>query len=149
MAVARDVANDRRLARPPLDAHALEHVGNSELQERSTARDEARPGVANNEIPSALLQALFAAIDRRGELEPVADADGVLGVQRGFESAAKGWRHHVATLEIVYDRTAFKSRTMEVMRQTCLCFLTALMCTIHQRLLTVIVVAATSPTTSI
>ena len=80
----------------------------SRLQERSTARDEARPGVANNEIPSALLQALFAAIDRRGELEPVADADGVLGVQRGFESAAKGWRHHVATLEIVYDRTAFQ-----------------------------------------
>ena len=30
---------------------------------------------------------------RRGELEPVADAEGVLDVQRGFESAAKGWRH--------------------------------------------------------
>ena len=51
----------------------------------------------------------IVATGRRGELEPVADAEGVLDVQRGtngFESAAKGWRHHVATLEIGYDRTA-------------------------------------------
>ena len=38
----------------------------------------------------------IVANGRRGELEPVADAEGVLDVQRGtngFESAAKGWRH--------------------------------------------------------
>ena len=34
----------------------------------------------------------IVANGRRGELEPVADAEGVLDVQRGFESAAKGWR---------------------------------------------------------
>ena len=49
-----------------------------------------------------------------GELEPVADTEGLLDVQRGFESAANGWRHRVAALDTWYDRAACICATIEV-----------------------------------
>ena len=52
-------------------------------------------------------------VDRHlGEVEPVADADGVRDVQRGFESAANGWLHRVAALDTGYDRTTCNFATI-------------------------------------
>ena len=48
-----------------------------------------------------------------GEVEPVADADGVRDVQRGFESAANGWLRSVAALDTVYDRTTCNFATID------------------------------------
>ena len=55
----------------------------------------------------------IVANGRRGELEPVADAEGVLDVQRGFESAANGWLRRVAALDTVYDRTTCNFATID------------------------------------
>jgi hypothetical protein len=53
-------------------------------------------------------------VDRHlGEVEPVADADGVRDVQRGFESAANGWLRSVAALDTVYDRTTCNFATID------------------------------------
>ena len=55
---------------------------------------------------------IIVANGRHGEVEPVADADGIRDVQGGFESAANGWLPRVATLDPVYYRSTCCFATM-------------------------------------